>query len=451
MLIKRFVSKFFILVFSLVLVSTFVFAGGQSEEAADDSKQFSGTEINILMLEQAYAKGFQQLAPQLEEETGIKAEVETLAQVALMQKVGVELASRSKAYDLLFVEADRLPRFAGEYLQSLDGYIEDPNLADPDLDIEDFIEPCRNAFTYNGKLYSLPFFAACQMFYYRFDILEDHGFDSGPKTFVEMLEVAKKVHNDPVPAIALRGQAGTHNIWVWSQFLYGYGGHFFKNYPDDLTPTINSPEAVEALKIYVDMMQNYSIPGAASGHYDDVVIAMQQGKVAMAIEGGPLGGRILDPEKTKVHGKVGFSVSPGGPEGQFPPFTSQGLSINAASENKEAAFVAMQWGTSKEILKQIALDQLHVAVTRNSVWQDEDFKAKYDFDWGHGSFTDAYQETLQVAPPKYRPAFEHWAEVRDLVGISVQEAVVDKKSPKAALDDAQAKITNVLQEHGYID
>ncbi len=440
------------LIACLLFIPFHLFAGGEKEvPLMDTGKAYSGTTLSVLMLEQAYTAGIEELLPEFEELTGIKVEIEKMAQGAVIQKIGIELISKSDAYDVVFMMADSIPKFAGGgFLSSIDGFLDDETIRDSDVDLDDFIQSTLDAFRYEGKQYGLPFFAACQMMYYRFDILEKYGFTEPPKTFEELLAMARTIHTDEIPAIALRGQAGGHNIWVWSQFLYGMGGHFFKDFPNDMTPVIDSPEAVKALEIYAELMQDYSIPGAASSTYDEVVIAMQQGKVAIAIEGGPLGGRILDPEKTKVSGKIGFAVSPGGPAGVFPPFTAQALVMNAASNNKEAAFLFMQWSTSKEILKKISLNQLHLAVTRNSIWSDSDFIDKYDFNWGHGSFAQAYADTLAAGPFWYRPAFENWAEDQDRVGLALQEAVVNKKTPQQALTDANADLMKIMIDGGFI-
>ena len=425
-----------------VLTVNPVFSNGQSDAEGE-------TTVTMLTLEQAYPNGLKALASEFKAETGINLEIETMAQSTLLQKVGVELASKSSSYDMLFLEADRIPRFAGGgFIEPLDDYVSNP--AYPDAKLDDFIKSTLDAYRYKGKLYALPYFAACQIMYYRGDILEEAGYGA-PKNYDELLEISRKIHSDPVPAIAMRGQAGTHNMWVWSQFLYGMGGHFFKDYPNDLTPVVNSPQAVEALKVYVELMQDYSIPGAASAIYDDVVIAMQQGNVAIAIEGGPLGGRILDPSKSKVIGKVGFAVPPAGTEGAFPPFTAQANVINGASKNKEAAYKVLEWSTRAETMKRLALDSMHIAVTRDSVWEDQDFLDKYDFDYGYGSFVKAYQDTLAAGPSWYRPAFELWSECRDRVGLAVQEAVVRKASSEEALNKANEDITNLLKKNGFID
>ena len=170
----------------------------------------------------------------------------------------------------------------------------------------------------------------------------------------------------------------------------------------------------------------------------------------MAIEGAPLVGRILDPKLSKVVGKLGFAVPPAGPDGLFPPFTAQGYGINGASRHKEAAFAFLAWATDAATMKDVALSSTFLAVTRNSVWNDPDFRKKYDFDYGHGTFVDAYRATLKVAPAWYRPAFRDYRSVADRVGLALQEAVVGQRSSKDALDAAQADVVKIMQHGGYL-
>jgi len=425
---------------------------GPPAEAQVNWKQFSGTELRILNLEQPYSQGLAKLFPDFERETGIKVSQETLAQLAVIQKIAVELASGTGAYDLVFAEGSSLPQYTkGGWIQSIDEYLQSPKLTDPKvLDVGDFIKSTLDAMKVEGKQYGLPFFAATVMMYYRKDVFEQHGIKRAPDNYDELVNILKQVHSKDMPGIALRGQPGAvMNVWHWSMFLYGYGGKYFKDYPKDLHPVLDSPEAVRATDVYAQIMQSYSIPGAASATYDDVVTAMQQGNVAIALEGAPLGGRILDPAKSKVIGKLGFGLVPGGPAGRFPPFTAQGFAIPAASKNREAAYLFLQWATSRDVLLKVALSSPHVAVTRNKVWEAAEFLKKYNFDFGAGSYIKAFQDTLKVAPFWYRPAIPEFNKVGDRLGIAVQEAIVKKKAAAQAMMDANADIDRMMKEAGY--
>ena len=54
-----------------------------------------------------------------------------------------------------------------------------------------------------------------------------------------------------------------------------------------------------------------------------------------------------DPAASRVVGKVGYTVVPAGPKGQYSATYGDGLGIAAASKNKEAAYLLCQWAVSK--------------------------------------------------------------------------------------------------------
>lgn len=429
------------------LVATALLAASAAAPALAADKPFDGITLRVLSTQQPWDAEVQKRVSQFEEKTGATVEFDLYAFGQTVQKVAVELTSRSPAYDIVFVEASDVPRFApGGFIEPLDDYVKAAN-----FDLGDFIPSTIDAETVDGKLYSIPYFAATQLMYYRGDLLKEAGFDGPPKTFEDFIAMCGKLQTKEMPCTALRGKASTsENIWYWTQMLYGYGGRWVKDFPKDMTPTINSPEAVKALEAYVKLLQDYSIPGSASAGYDEVVVAMQQANVAMAIEGAPLAGRILDPKLSKVSGKLGFAVPPAGPAGVYAPFTAQGWAINAASENKDAAAAFILWATSKETVKDISLNSSFLAVTRNSIWSDPDFKAKHGYDFGYGAFTDAYAAALAKGGKYYRLPIPEFRPMADRVGLAVQEAAIGKQTPQQALDGAQADVETMFKRAGYL-
>ena len=115
-----------------------------------------------------------------------------------------------------------------------------------------------------------------------------------------------------------------------------------------------------------DMVANFSPPGAVNFKHSGVVVSIQQGNTAIVIEGAPLGGRINDPKKSKVRGKLGYRVVPKGPGGRHPAFAGHGIGIASTSKKVEPAWLFMQWALSKEVTLDIALNSNHSAVSRNS-------------------------------------------------------------------------------------
>jgi multiple sugar transport system substrate-binding protein/sorbitol/mannitol transport system substrate-binding protein len=102
-------------------------------------------------------------------------------------------------------------------------------------------------------------------------------------------------------------------------------------------------------------------------------------------------------------------------------------------------------------MKRISRDSPHVAVSRNSLWEDADFIAKYDYNYGGGSFIKAYQDSLNAAPADHFPPFAAWPIISEIMGQAVQEAEIGVKSPEQALNDANNLITQFLEDEGYLD
>lgn len=424
-----------------------VFAAGllSVSWAHAQDKAYNGVTVRILTTNQPWDVELQKRAKAFEDKTGAKIEFDTYALTQTAQKVAVELASKSPTYDIVWVESSDIARFApGKFLEPLTAKVK----GDAQYNLSDLISSTVKGFSVKDELYGLPHFAATQILYYRGDMFKEAGIAGPPKTFDEFVESCKKL---PKPCTALRGKPSTsENVWYWTQMFLGNGAKWVKNYPDDMTPTVNSPEAVKSVELYADLIKNYSIPGSVSASYDEVVAAMQQGQIAMTIDGAPLAGRMLDPALSKVSGKLGFAVPPGGPAGTFAAFTAQGMAVNAASKNKDAAIDFLKWATSRENMLDIATNSSFVAVTRSSVWDDAGFKKKHGYDFGFGAFTDAYANTLKTADENYRLPIPEFRPMGDRVALALQEVATGKRSAQEALDAAQSDIEKMFKRANYI-
>ncbi len=427
---------------------------GEDAAAADDARAYEGTELNLLYFAMTYTDGLNEVLAEFEEETGIKVNIELLDEQSSVQKTQLELASGSGNYDLVGIQSGNMPLYGENgWVTPVEDFYDSP-LANSDvLDIDDFILSTLDALKYDGVQLCLPMFAATTILYYQLDKFEEHGIEGPPETYDDLIEIASKVHTEEIPAIALRGspQSPAGNVWSFGTFFYGEGAEYFVDFPDDMTPTVNSPEAITALENFVELKQNYAPKGVASYVFNDVVTAMQQGNVVMAIDGAPLAGRILNPDESKVIDNLGFAVVPAGAAGRKAAFTSHGLCITADSPNQEAAYKFLEWATSADTMKKVALDSNHLAVTRNSIWEDPDFIAKYDYDYGGGSFLKAYQDSLAVAVPEYHPPFAAWELIGQRMGQAIQEAEIGLKTPEEALNDANEDMTQILRDEGYLE
>src|SRR5262249_22551725 len=76
-------------------------------------------------------------------------------------------------------------------------------------------------------------------------------------------------------------------------------------------------------------------------------------------------------------------------------------------------------------------------------WQDPELARRMER-VGAGAWMKLSLASLAAAKADYRPRFEQWREVGDLVGIAVQQVVAGEKSAPDALGGAQAEIERPL-------
>lgn len=433
-----------------VLLGSMLFSASGSAIQWD---QFKGTKLKVLSVRQPYQEGVLMFLPEFEQMTGMKVIWDFVPWPSLRQITSIELASSLSTYDLIFTGGGHVARFAGAgWIHPVQEYLKNPTLTDPEyLKKDDIFAAALNQMSYEGALYGLPHFNATQNLYYNLEVFREKGIAEPPVTFDDFAEVAAKVHSEELPGVSLRARPGSNfNIWTWLSFFYGQGGRVYLDKPSDMHPTLNTSAAIEAAKKYAHLLQDYGPPGFGVIGFPENITNFQTARVVMTVEGSPLGGTMMDPDKSKMIGKAGFSLIPSkGPGGHFPPFTAQGWLIPEGSNHKEAAWLKMQWMTSAPTVKKIALNTNFTAVARKSVFEDADFIRKYDYNFGAGSFVDIYKRTIEIAPAWYLPDNPEWPEIGDLLGNALNSVIVGAKSAEDAFQEANEEVDKILQEAGY--
>ena len=425
-----------------------------SSALALDWKKYDGREVNMICMTITWCNALQDQLGKFKEKTGITVNLDLFEESAAHQKVRTELASGSGAYDVIWAQANwSIPYAKQGWLEPLQPLIDNKDITDDSvLAIDDLMPSLMGLMKYEGDLYGLPFFAATIITYYRADLLEEAGIDPAQLDTIDgFYDAVKKLHKDGVAGVAMRGHPNEAS-WHQTVFLKGLGGKYFEDvWGENYQPTINSPEAIKAAEMYADIFANYSPDGAVNFKYTDVVAAMQQGNTAIIMEGAPLGGRINDPEKSTVRGKLGYAMVPKGPGGRHPAFTGHGVALAANAPNLEPAWLFLQWALSKEITIDIAMNSNHVAVSRDSVWEDPTFRGKWNLPAAGGDFLKAFQDSLNAADANYRPRISGWGEVNTAYGEALQKVMLGQKTGEEAMNDAQAKALEVMKRLKYID
>jgi multiple sugar transport system substrate-binding protein len=212
---------------------------------------------------------------------------------------------------------------------------------------------------------------------------------------------------------------------------------------DYLTPdrksALNSPAWVQGVDYYTRMLRQYAPPGVVNFNWYECASAFMQEQAAMYFDGVNFATQFEDKEKSKVAGKVGYTLLPAGPGGLHTCMFTSGMSISAQSRNKEAAWFFIQWATNKQnCVRELVAG---VGGGRASTWNHPDVKAKprMPADW-----YAAFLESLKIGKHGL-PEIVDVTQYRDIIGVAIQKAIEGGK-PADLMAQAHKEFQEMLDK-----
>ena len=415
-----------------------------------DWRQFAGQTINVQMITTQEAQSIEQLVATFQSFTGINVNWAQLDQNAEADKLNTEFRSGAGAIDACQVDFMLLPAWAeGKYLEPLDSYLSNPKLTDAAwYDSGDFLKGIWAGGQWKGKQYLIPMSAESSILIYRKDLFDAKGI-AVPTTFDQLEAAAKALNNPPtIYGIGDRGARGSgQNIYIWTSFLRGFGGDFFKKFPDDLTPTLNTPQAIQATQFYADLDKKYGPPGVANWTNLETYQGARDGVTACYVDATPHAPLVDDPKTSKTAGKWACAKVPAGPAGAFPAIYAHTLAIPSSSKHKEAAWLWIQFSTSPQSEHTRCLTTGDPA--RASSFKTTEFEQLLGR-VGGGTYLQTAIDSMNAALPDFRPRFAGWNEMGDRIGVAVQSVIAGQTDATTAMNSCQNDVTTMLKQGGYI-
>jgi multiple sugar transport system substrate-binding protein len=388
------------------------------------------------------------ILPQFTKETGIKVETDKLAMGRMKEKQLLEMAKPQGDYDLgCYVVMWKGEYVSKDLIRPLEPFFQNAALADPSYDMKDIVPiylenlglvggPKGYLAGPGAKLYGLPYGAETSVLAYRRDIFAKHNLKV-PTNYAEFGALLRVIKDkEGIGALASRGQAGHQAVHAWLLHLNPLGGSVFD---EQWRPRFNDKVGVEALKFLQEVVATgpAGIPGYGQGESNT---AFLQGQAAMYLDSTSLAGLVNDPTKSKVVGNVSWALHPMGTR-RSSQSGGLGLAIAKNAKNADAAFLLMQWLTSKAQDK--AVTAAGGAPMRNSTLNDVDMVRKYP------EFI-TFREALKYSNPDWRPIIPVWDKINvQALGVGISEALTGKKTAEAALNDMVPQVTQIMREAGY--
>ena len=337
---------------------------------------------------------------------------------------------------------------AAGLLANLDEFTSDPNLTPADWNPKDFVEgaqvPYRDA---KGATYGYSWEGgAMVMGLSRMDLMEKKGLKI-PKTFAELQQVCAEINGiDNVNGIV---SFQLHH-WCLPPYIQGFGGNIFRNPPADIMPTLNSPQAIEAVDYYANLLKNYAPRGVLTYTEDQARQSLLTGRSNIFIHSSSWVTPILLSEESKVKDTSRVVRMPAGPVHDFPASNSQGLGIPQNAKNKQAAWEFIKWAVSPEISMRLVKEHGHSSICRRSVIESEAYRK---LNTVNGQNLGAlYLEVLEL-PAKgqnymaYRTVKE-FPIVGDVINKAVEQVVTGQLSGRDAMNAAQEQAVANLRRAG---
>jgi multiple sugar transport system substrate-binding protein len=427
---------------------------------ATAAEPYQGTEIRILDEITDLQPTFAKIIPQFEEETGITVNYELQAHPDVITVGESDLFSGRGAYDGVMLHSFQFPNaIQAGAIEYLNPFLDNESLRDPSVDFSNFIPINDPGTLYGDNRICFPNWDYNEVWIGRKDLIEnpdeqaafqeEYGYDlAPPQTLQQMRDIAEFFTRDAGEQLAGETldrpfygftQDGSRLGTAWQDFWFNYvlpfGGDLFD---ENGTPTANRAENLAALEFWQSMFE-FAPPGPSEVSLVDLPVIVGQGRVASAIGFSDFFFSLDSPGGSEVAGKLTYAPIPANadnPDALSAPVTVSCLVINAASENREATYLFLQWAVSQEAqdawLSESNQEGGFVPVLQSSLENPD--------------FTSGPRPELNAAiagslsKGKTWPLLQDFPQMLDPMLQRLQEVLLGQSTPQEALDGLQADL-----------
>lgn len=435
--------------FGLLLIAGLLSAGcGQerpkqqksSQTASSDKielRKYAGTELNFIANKHPWIDLIQPRLSTFTELTGITVHLKVYPEEQFRTKRSVELMSGLSNIDVFMImPGNSLDEYKREgWIEKLNPFLTNPALRWPGYDADDIIDTALKAGVRDGNNYTLPIMLETSLLAYNREILAQYGL-TVPHRMQELEAAARTVYEGSggeIYGITMRGKKNAATS-QWIDFVRSFGGDWLDAQGK---AALHSPEALAATDLYGRLLRLYGPPSAPTNSWYESTALFMQGRAAMIYDASVFKSNYEDPQMSKVADQVGYTVIPAGPAGSVPHVSSWGLAINAASEQKAAAWYFLQWATTGEF----AIDGLlkGIPAARDSAWESTVFKeSETSPEW-----TQASLESYRLASTRWNPPVIDVSEGREIAGAPIVAAILGNDIRSSA-EQASRRLNNIL-------
>ena len=229
---------------------------------------------------------------------------------------------------------------------------------------------------------------------------------------------------------------------TWLMLLMAAGGDLFD---DNWEPMLSSRQGVEALELIVKL-DEYAPPGSVTWRWAQARSALAEGLGVIHFGGLSVLAELNTAEGSSYPGDyeaAGIPVPTDMGDGSESLLTTYAWAIPADTNNAGAAWEFIDWVTGPDMEKRHGLSGPSRPVESAQYRYYEDSQIVEE-----RPLAAVIRELLPSSSPQ--PRLIVWQQISDEIGVAVNEAVLGQKTPQRALEDANARVRQLLQRAGVI-
>lgn len=302
-----------------------------------------------------------------------------------------------------------------------------------------FSDPCFY-FKNKGEWWGVPNCDSSVVLAYRKDILEKAGFSEPPKTWDDLVTIAKATTKDGIYGLGIYTGENVLTNQILGTFMEAAGGEMLNEKGE---VNINSPENLTALKFMVDLVNLHKVvpQSAIDWKYGDDANVIGVGKIAMDFMWGGYG-TLLENMFPNDYQNIGFTKLPDGPSGHSGSSSGTGgfiLFKNAKHPEEAKEFI--EFMSRAEISKEWCILSGNVSPFI-SVASDPEL-TKYEW----------YRAMAEQAPTAVTPGWSYGIvpgmDIVDNTNVfakAYNNVLQNKLTPEQALASMQKEVTEIMEQ-----
>ncbi|RHW42685.1 ABC transporter substrate-binding protein [Neobacillus notoginsengisoli] len=339
--------------------------------------------------------------------------------------VDLSLSGQKDGPDVLIMHTDQILNYTEKnLLKDLTDTIEKTGVKP-----EDYSETAWKSGEIDGKQYSIPLDIHPLVLYYNKDMFEAAGLDpeKAPTNREEFVAAAKAMTDTSKNQYGFVVPTLWPNQFIYPTVFYQNGGELLK----DGKPNYNSPEGVEALAFLRSLIDKEKV-SPENVQQDGEVTLFLQGKNGMQLNG---------PWMMEQWDKAGINYG----VAEVPMLGTKEQAVYANGHN----FVIPASVKDSKKLEGVA-DFLKYVAENTMEWaksgQAPASKAIYEQNEEFKQMNQQPKVAAQFEYAKFAPSIANWGQISDPLWAEVNLALLGKKDPQKALDDATKKAEQILNK-----